>query len=252
VRERIRSHVGRRGAVPDAAGFAHIGVVLLVAVLVLLVYGLAVDPFAVVLAGFVLAATIVGALVITAVVLVARRRSRPRSPVVPLDVERLRRTLDDLVASARTKVSAPTLVKVQSIRRTVLEILPRSGALADDVERLYLVEQTVLDYLPTALSSYLELPTSYATTEAIRDGKTAQELLLEQITLLDDTMREIADHLNRQGSDRLVAHGRFLDERLRRRDRYLVHARFLDDKLRRARELRIDPPDERRPPATPA
>ncbi len=177
--------------------------------------------------------------------------ARARPPVTPLASAPLRRSLDDLVAAARTKLPAPLLAKVQGIRRSVLEIVPRSDALADDVEALYLVEQTVADYLPTALHSYLELPAAYATTEVIRDGKTAQELLLDQLTLLDDTMREIAEALNRRGSDRLVAHGRFLEERFRR-DRYLAHARFLDDKLARPQELQIDPPEPGRPPAPPA
>jgi hypothetical protein len=228
-------------------GFAESIVIVLVVVLALLVIGLVLNPFAVALAGGIA----LGVAVLAGVALVARqllRRQRP--PDTPLDTGRLRRSLDESVAIGRTKLSAPALSKVQSIRRTVLEILPRVDAMTDDVESLYLVEQTVLDFLPTALASYLELPREYATTEVIGDGKTAQEILLEQLTLLDDTMRDIASGLNRQGSDRLVAHGRFLEDRFRR-DRYLAHAHFLDERLRRSRDLEIAPPDDVEQPDEP-
>jgi len=230
----------------DTAGFVHIVFVVGVAILVLLVVGLVVNPLAVVLAG----GAVFGLVLVAGGVFVAAHALRPRPPAAPLDATQLRRSLDDMVATGRTKLSPPTFAKVQSIRRTVLEILPRSEVLAEDVESLYLVEHTVLDYLPTALGSYYELPRDYATTEVLRDGKTAQELLLDQVTLLDDTMREIADSLNRSGSDRLAAHGRFLEDTVRQREQeFLAHGEFLEERLGRRKELQIESRDDGRPQA---
>jgi hypothetical protein len=78
---------------------------------------------------------------------------------------------------------------------------------------LYTIRQTALDYLPVALQDYLALPTAYATLQPVRDGKTARQLLLEQLDLMDTGMRQIADDAHRNDAEKLLAHGRFLEEK---------------------------------------
>jgi hypothetical protein len=45
------------------------------------------------------------------------------------------------------------------------------------------------------------------------EGKTPLILLVEQLDLLMEKMDEIAEAVNRADSDKLIAHGRFLDEK---------------------------------------
>jgi hypothetical protein len=50
----------------------------------------------------------------------------------------------------------------------------------------------------------------------VQDGKTPKEVLLDQLTLLENKMSEVADDVHRNDSDRLLANGRFLQERFGR------------------------------------
>ena len=102
------------------------------------------------------------------------------------------------------------------IRQIILGILPRSGNLPPGSPQLFIIERTATDYLPTSLQAYLNLPRAYATRRPVQDGKTAKEVLLDQLTLLETKMNEVADDVHRNDSDRLLAHGRFLEERFGR------------------------------------
>jgi hypothetical protein len=75
------------------------------------------------------------------------------------------------------------------------------------------VRQTALDYLPTTLSTYLGLPPAYRRFHAVRDGKTAHDLLLEQLRLLDGKMKEIVANMHSNDAQALLANGRFLEEK---------------------------------------
>jgi hypothetical protein len=63
--------------------------------------------------------------------------------------------------------------------------------------------------------NYLALPSVFARLHPLREGKTAHQLLLEQLDLLDGKMREIAADLHHQNSQQLLIHGRFLEDKFR-------------------------------------
>jgi hypothetical protein len=102
------------------------------------------------------------------------------------------------------------------IRQTIAGILPRSGSLPPGSPELFIIERTATDYLPTSLQAYLNLPRAFATRRPVQDGKTPNEILLDQLTLLETKMNEVADDVHRHDSDRLLANGRFLQERFGR------------------------------------
>ena len=83
---------------------------------------------------------------------------------------------------------------------------------------LFAVERTVTDYLPTTLNAYLRLPKAYASTRVIRSGKTASALLGEQLDLIDEKMQEVAEAVAKDDVGKLLAQGRFLEERFKRND----------------------------------
>jgi hypothetical protein len=136
-----------------------------------------------------------------------------RSGFEPNDV---RKALEREVFMVSGRLPPDVMAKVQSIQQIILGILPRSGVLASDSPELYIVQRTATEYLPTALESYLNLPRAYATLHPIQQGKTSKQVLLDQLGLLESKMSEVADDVHRYDADRLLANGRFLEERFGR------------------------------------
>jgi hypothetical protein len=132
------------------------------------------------------------------------------------DPNDVKQALDTQVGSITGKVPPEVMAKVLKIRQIIMGILPRSGNLAPGSPALFLIERTASDYLPTSLEAYLRLPRAYATLHPVQDGKTAKQILLDQLTLLESKMNEVANDVHSNDSDRLLANGRFLQERFGR------------------------------------
>jgi hypothetical protein len=132
------------------------------------------------------------------------------------DANNVKLALDRQVRVITGKVPPEVMAKVLKIRQTILGILPRSGNLAPGSPELFVIERTATNYLPTSLQAYLNLPKAYANRHQVQNGKTPKEILLDQLTLLENRMNEVADDVHRNDSDRLLAHGRFLEERFGR------------------------------------
>jgi hypothetical protein len=132
------------------------------------------------------------------------------------DPNDVKQALDTHVRLITGKVPPEVMAKVLKIRQTILGILPRSGILPPGSPELFVLERTATDYLPTSLEAYLNLPRAYATSHPVQDGKTPNEVLLDQLTLLEAKMNEVADNVIRNDADRLLANGRFLEERFGR------------------------------------
>jgi hypothetical protein len=146
----------------------------------------------------------------------------PRSPTYELGlqnqltVDDIRKGLEALVQKIRGKVPKDILSKVESIKSSILEVLPQILDLSNSDYNVYLIKQTALDYLPEALSNYLNLPAAYATLHPVKDGKTARQLLSEQLDLLDQEMKEVVQDVYSNDIARLTAHGRFLQDKFQK------------------------------------
>ena len=144
----------------------------------------------------------------------------PRNKKIDLgsgfDPNDVRHALDTQVRIITGKVPPEVMAKVLKIRQIIYGILPRVGNLAPGSPELFIIERTATNYLPTSLQAYLNLPRAYATLHAVQDGKTPKEILLDQLTLLENKMSEVADDVHRNDADRLLANGRFLEERFGR------------------------------------
>jgi hypothetical protein len=127
----------------------------------------------------------------------------------------IRTTLDAQVQAVVGKVPPEVMDKVLRIRRLIERILPDLYDLPVGAPEVFLVERTSTSYLPLALDNYLRLP-ARAATQPLRDGKTPKQLILHQLTLLEDALKDVGANLHRYDADRLLAHGRFLEERLGR------------------------------------
>jgi hypothetical protein len=135
-----------------------------------------------------------------------------------LTVGEIRDQLETLVRSIRKRVPKEILVKVESIKDSILQILPNIVDITSADRDIYTIRQTALDYLPETLENYLKLPPAFRNLHPVRDGKTAKVLLLEQLEILDREMREIVQDFYRNDSQRLMAHGRFLESRFQKTD----------------------------------
>ncbi|MGC9469464.1 MAG: sensor histidine kinase [Anaerolineae bacterium] len=128
--------------------------------------------------------------------------------------QRLRNQLEQelraLVRDADRDLPEPARTKLHALERMVLTVLPEIEDPGSGNHDAYVVRQTIRDYLPTTLADYRALPAAFAEGEPIQEGKTAQEHLLRQLSLLEKAIGEIATRLPRERAQDLLSHGRFL------------------------------------------
>src|SRR5262245_47038509 len=129
------------------------------------------------------------------------------------DPESIRHSLNRQLDAARGKLPPPLAAKLQAISDTIMGILPHYTDFPPGSPDLFVVGRTATDYLPSALQAYLNLPRAYATLHKMPNGKTADEVLGDQLTLLATKMNEVADAVHKKDSDALLANGRFLEEK---------------------------------------
>ena len=129
------------------------------------------------------------------------------------DPDSIRRSLQHQLSTANGKLSPALMAKVQSISDTIMGILPHYADFPPGSPDLFVVGRTATDYLPSALQAYLNLPRAYATLHKMPNGKTADQVLDDQLTLLESKMDEVADAVHKKDSDALLANGKFLEEK---------------------------------------
>lgn len=156
---------------------------------------------------------IVAALYLIGVLVTPRDRSRELNYKQKYTEAEIRDELVRVVRQARRRVPREIIQKVESIQASILSILPQLVALGDGDRNLYTIRQTALEYLPDALQNYLDLPPSFAALYPLRDGKTARQLLGEQLDLLDREMKAIVADFAVNDMQKLLAHGRFLEQK---------------------------------------
>ena len=123
----------------------------------------------------------------------AAKSDRRREPELPIDVK----------------------VKVEQIRRKVDVLLGYADRFPPFSQDLYLVRQTATDYLPRTINAFLSLPADAVDRPLAgpAGGRSARQELKAQLDLLDSKLDDIAQDLQRQDADRLLANRRFLESR---------------------------------------
>jgi hypothetical protein len=118
----------------------------------------------------------------------------PRKPELPIDVQ----------------------VKVEQIKRKVDVLLGYADRFPPFSKDLYIVRATAEEYLPRTINAYLALPTETAEKPLRTDGQTPHQELMTQLNLLDSKLDEIAQDMQREDVDRLLANRQFLEDRFGR------------------------------------
>lgn len=132
--------------------------------------------------------------------------------------EEMTTRLDAMVRTALPHLTKDMARRLESIRASIGEVLPRltdAGAHGADV---FTVKETVLRYLPETLANYIELPPVFRTTRALKDGKTARDLLGDQLALLDEKMHEVVANVAASDAQALLANGKFLEAKFKQPD----------------------------------
>ena len=134
-----------------------------------------------------------------------------------LSFEDLVERLDRVVGDARAQLQPVMIEHLESIRRSITEVLPKLADARGFDDNLFTVRETVLRYLPETLANYVALPAAFRATRVLKAGKTARDLLTEQLTILDDQLKEVVDNAARGDAEALLANGKFLEAKFRQR-----------------------------------
>jgi len=112
-----------------------------------------------------------------------------------------------------TELPIDVQVKVEQIGRKGDVLLGFADRFPRFSKDLYIVRQTASDYLPRTLSAYLALPKQSTERPLSTTGQTPHQELRAQLDLLDTKLDDIAQDLQRQDVERLLANRQFLEER---------------------------------------
>ncbi|MFT5194300.1 MAG: hypothetical protein ACI9EW_000957 [Cellvibrionaceae bacterium] len=126
--------------------------------------------------------------------------------------------LNGLTQKIKNRVPKEIFGVVNSIKESILLTLPQIEDITSGEPHIYSIRRTALSYLPESLDNYLNLPTSHARFHVIRDDKTATDILLEQLNLLDKEMKEILVDFQQNNVHNLLVHGRFLASKFKEPD----------------------------------
>jgi hypothetical protein len=130
-------------------------------------------------------------------------------------------SLERLLRQVQGRVPDDVLLRVQHIRDSILSTLgdpnmapgaaqsPSRSSADPDV---YLIQQTALQYLPSALNAYMSLPRGYALSDLPRRKK-AHQILLASLVLMDEKLAEVTDAILARDSQRLEVYSRFIQEK---------------------------------------
>ncbi len=129
--------------------------------------------------------------------------------------EALLEEYDQLLRRVRKRLPKAALERLHGLRRTLAELLPRVSAHTVFSQEGHSVERTVRQYLPATLENYLRLPPAFAHIHPLHRGKTADAMLLEQLTLLDERMQAMLANALAEDARALAENGAFLESRFR-------------------------------------
>jgi hypothetical protein len=130
--------------------------------------------------------------------------------------------IDDLMARSRKRLPGEAYEKLEAIRATLDSLMPKLQGLSDSgsiaMEQMITVANAVTRDLPTTVANYIRLPEAFANLHHIEHGKTARQLLLEQLDLLQVQLARIADSAFREDAEALIVNGRYLKEKFHSTD----------------------------------
>lgn len=150
----------------------------------------------------------------------AAARSKGCAGRIPEQRGEVMRSISDLLTQVQGQLPPEAVAALRDLDRGAEEARAylQSRGLQDG-HLGQLLRQTVQDYAPGAVNAYLRLPASVADSVKLQDDKTGRDLLMEQLGMLKRAVSGILEHAARAESQPLLAHQRFLEQKLERRKR---------------------------------
>jgi hypothetical protein len=123
--------------------------------------------------------------------------------------------LDRLVTNVLRRVPETDVATLRRIRDRAALALPATDQPLDLTDHdTWQVRQICVDYVPRALEHYIALPPDLA-SEPVLDGRSARQVLDEQLALIERRLEEMAARSYRREADGLLSHARFVADSLR-------------------------------------
>jgi len=134
-----------------------------------------------------------------------------------LSTEMLAQQVRKLVDSVAKGLPKDALDLLRNIQATLSELLPRLNELRErgviSAKDSFTVVETVRRYLPDTLAAYLRLPKFYAQMQTLADGRTASQTLVDQLRVLDTSLKDVAKSAFAGDAEALVVNGEFLRDK---------------------------------------
>jgi hypothetical protein len=133
------------------------------------------------------------------------------------DGVRLLDGVKELIAHGKKHLPPEALAVLQSIPAVLEPLVPRLTGDNDTAmlppSQIQTVMGAITRDLPETVAGYLRLPPAFANLHKLDGGKTAKDLLLEQLNLLHDQLVKIASAAFAEDADALVSNGQYLKEK---------------------------------------
>jgi hypothetical protein len=147
-----------------------------------------------------------------------RLADKPIQTAPTLEIGQLLVWVQRLRAQVEMKIPHDSLRQLDSIIATLSHLVPKLEEFyareSWDRRDLFLVQRIVSEYLPNTLNAYMRLPPAYSAMHRVAGrNQTPRELLLEQMTLLDEQLEKILENALAEDVDAMLANEHFLQER---------------------------------------
>ncbi len=93
------------------------------------------------------------------------------------------------------------------------EIVARWNELASAPDQRHVVERMTIDYLPTSVETFLNLPRTFALQSRVEGKRSAHDELIEQLTILEAESDRIRTAVYSRAVEKLTDQSRFLREK---------------------------------------
>jgi hypothetical protein len=143
-----------------------------------------------------------------------------------LSAEMLAQQVRKLVDRVAKGLPKDALDLLRNIETTLGELLPRLQELRErgviSPKDSFTVVETVRRYLPDTLAAYLRLPKFYAQMQSLSDGRTASQILVDQLRVLDTSLKDVAKSAFAGDAEALVTNGQFLQSKFSEKAAFLA------------------------------
>lgn len=145
----------------------------------------------------------------------------PSQGLIDLDIyqqyddQRLVEGLERLINQTSRQLPTEAVAVLQQIPPTLQSLQPRLTGSDNSLppDQIQTVIGAITRDLPQTLAGYLRLPTAFASFHPLEQGKTAKDLLLEQLKLLKGQLDKIAEAAFKDDAEALLSNGQYLKEK---------------------------------------